>query len=672
MANTEIDSLSLNISINGLSDKDIKNLESLSNSIAKLQRSLRKLEISKLLDLKIPTSLKDITGVEYQLIPTKEMENFEETFKDVEETFSSFDTSSLQEAEKLIGKISTDVPKIKADASETLDDLDSKKPEKKLKSTKEQLSAMEKTLKRIKLISFIKLIRGAINSFIQGIRQGINNLASFDSSFNDTMSKITTARTQIYNSLALMMAPIIQILEPLITSVSTSMIDIANAMSMITAQIKGASTYTKLNVDYMNDYAKALQKAQGFSFDTFNAINTEDNMFETGIVDEKEIEKDKELYDIVSSVLEIFESLRDFAMDFFEEFKKFIVENKDNVKQLLQTSLEFTKTLLDTGKLSFFEKLLLSIAGVFEFLVQNADSFFDMFEALTMSLKPLVMVFGNKAVVNILRLILMLLEPINVILESIIYPIIEVIVDLLSDILTPVVSVIGDILGQILITLKPIFDFIKLIVRTVGDVIIGAIKAIFSLLQPILTLLQEFSSIFEGITEMIEGIFTLDWDKFFDGFTKVMFRVMLGIARFFASIIDGIVNFFMEIVNAIIGNEAIKQAFKVIGVNYQGITWRSNLAGQIPSYANGGIVGEVWQMNEYGNPEMLYNANNSGNTSVINVEQLSEAFERAIYNSGIITSLEEGKYIYIDGKYVAQSKNFKNELNRTNPSLNIK
>ena len=53
MANTEIDSLSLDITINGLNDKDVKNLESLANSIAKLQRNLKKLELNKLQEIQI-------------------------------------------------------------------------------------------------------------------------------------------------------------------------------------------------------------------------------------------------------------------------------------------------------------------------------------------------------------------------------------------------------------------------------------------------------------------------------------------------------------------------------------------------------------------------------------------------------------------------------------------
>ena len=58
MANQQIDSLSLEISIKGLDDRDIKNLESLSKSISKLQNSLKKLELNKLKEIEIPQKIK--------------------------------------------------------------------------------------------------------------------------------------------------------------------------------------------------------------------------------------------------------------------------------------------------------------------------------------------------------------------------------------------------------------------------------------------------------------------------------------------------------------------------------------------------------------------------------------------------------------------------------------
>ena len=236
--------------------------------------------------------------------------------------------------------------------------------------------------------------------------------------------------------------------------------------------------------------------------------------------------------------------------------------------------------------------------------------------------------------------------------------------------------VISKILEGISNILRPIFkEWLPYLFKYIGSLLTSAIKTFSTLLAPFIDKLKNiegvFNSIKEIVTDIVDGITSLDFDKIASGIQKAFFRVL----KFLASWVDAILNFFVEGINAIIANDAVKEIVKMVSggnITWNGITWRSTFANNVPTYANGGIVGELWQMNEYGNPEMLFNANNSGNTSVINVEQLSEAFERAIYNSGIITSLEEGKYIYIDGKYVAQSRNFKNELNRTNPNLNIK
>ena len=118
MANQEIDSLSLEISIKGLDEKDVKNLESLANSIAKLQRNLKKLETNKLQEIDIPQNIRGVTGIEMPLIRQtdtglfNEAENFDAVFKDVEEETDEI-ALNTEKAASNIGKINTGVPKIK-------------------------------------------------------------------------------------------------------------------------------------------------------------------------------------------------------------------------------------------------------------------------------------------------------------------------------------------------------------------------------------------------------------------------------------------------------------------------------------------------------------------------------------------------------------------------------
>lgn len=669
MANTEIDSLSLNIAINGLSDRDIQNLESLANSIAKLQRNLRKLELSKLQDIKIPENVQGISGVTYDISPTFDLpEGFDEAFKDVEETFSQ----ASDKMQSDLGKINTDVDKLKVN-TKGFEENTKKALNPKKNTLSKQLNGIDKTLRRIKVVSFVKLIRGAINSFVRGLGSGIKNLALFDKQFNETMSSLSTAKTQIFNSLALTISPFITSVTPLITTLSNGLVNISNTVSQITASIKGMSTYTRINTKYTEDYAKALQKAKGFSFDTFQSLDLQDSMFETATIDDEEISKYQDLVSIVQDLKESFESIKDFAKDFGDTLKTAFSDNLGNIKEIVAQSKEFTSVSMGIGQISQFSGLFNSLSNtILPSTIKFVGKILTFVENIGESLSPLVNEIVDDLLPSLLELLDTILMPINALIGDAIFPIVSELVSILVDILVPVIKVISAIIREINIVLKPINTVVSWIVSYAGGYITGLLKTIHTLLKPILEVINTLATIIDNINEMIEGIFTLDFDKFVDGLKKAVLNALMGIVRFFASIIDTIVNAVIEFLNAIIANDAIKSLVNFFGGNWQGITWRLDLASQIPSFANGGIVGEIWQMNEHGNPEMLFNANNSGNTSVINVDQLSEAFERAIYNTGLLGAIEEGKVVYIDGRAIAQSRNFKNEINRTNPTLNIK
>lgn len=670
MANTEIDSLSLNISINGLSDRDIQNLESLANSIAKLQRNLRKLELSKLQDIKIPENVKGISGVTYDISPKFDLpEGFDEAFKDVEETF----TQASDTIQSEIGKINTDVEKVKV-STKDLEENTKKALNPKKNSLSKQLNGIDKTLRRIKVVSFVKLIRGAINSFVRGLGSGIKNLALFDKQFNETMSSLSTAKTQIFNSLALTISPFITSITPLITTLSNGLVNISNTVSQITASIKGMSTYTRINTKYMEDYAKSLQKAKGFSFDTFESLDLQDSMFETAEVDDEQLNNYQDMYSIINDIKDTFIMVKDFAKDVGETLGEFIKDNLGNIKEIVSQTKEFTSVFMEIGKISQFSNLFKVLSEtIFPSIISFMGKILNFVERISKSLSPLVNVLLNDLLPSLLELIDTILMPINALIGDAIFPIVAELISEISQILVPVLKVISSIIREINIVLKPINTLVSWIVSYAGGYIEGLLKSIFELLKPVLVIIETLYNFLDGINEMIEGLFNLDFGTFFVGFGKAVKSVFVGIVKFFASIIDGIVNSVITFINAVIANDAIKSIVKFFGGgNWQGITWRLDLASQVPSFANGGIVGEIWQMNEYGNPEMLFNSNNSGNTSVINVDQLSEAFERAIYNTGLLGAIEDGKVVYIDGKAIAQSRSFKNELNRTNPMLNIK
>lgn len=672
MANQEIDSLSLEISIKGLDEKDVKNLESLANSIAKLQRHLKTLETNKLQEIDIPQNIRGVTGIEMPLVKQtdtglfNEAENFDAVFKDVEVETEQI-AANTEKAASNIGKINTDVPKIKTSLKGANDEA--KKSDKNFKKPKKQLSEIEKQLRRIKTIGLVKLIRGAMQGFIRGMGEGYKNLALFDSSFNETLSTLKTAKTQTFNSLALITAPIVSVITPAVTMISNALIDVSNRVSQITASLKGATTYTKINSKYAEDYAKSMQKAQAFSFDTFNSLDIQDNnMFETEELDEA-ADKSTDIYTIFSDLKDTFDDIKVFLTDIIKLAGGFLKDNIGNIKEIISQSKEFTDTIMGIFSKIDFTKLLKVITKIIGDIVKNTGIVLDLVEGILEAASPLIKVIVEDLLPVILEIAN---DPINTIFMVIqaISPIITTLVELIASVLAPILKVISPIISTIgSIVSRIVEGIVWLIENYLTTRIVDALKGITTLLKPVIEIISWVLKAVGEIFNMLDALLHGDWKGLAESFGKFVASIGIAILKFFAGVIDFIINGVIEAINFIL--TPLKEVIKAFGGDFNGITWRSNLVGSVPSYANGGIVGELWQMNEYGNPEMLYSANGNS-TAVITQEQLARAFENAIFNTGLLDAITDSKNIYIDGKNIAQSKNFKSELNRTNPNLNIR
>lgn len=693
MANTEIDSLSLDITINGLNDKDVKNLESLANSIAKLQRNLKKLELNKLQEINIPQNLKGIEGVQITPIQSSDLTNqvsqfqeefsknfdfseeYGELFKDVEnssqEVFTTFEQldSKAKNLEGTVGKVNTNMKALKGSTKQVGDEID--KNNKKGKKPKKELNEIEKQLRRIKTIGLVKLIRGAMQSFIRGMGEGYKNLALFDSQFNETLSTLKTAKTQTFNSLALITAPLVSVITPAITTISNSLIGVSNKVSEITASLRGATTYTKVNADYMEDYAKSVQKAQNFTFDTFNSLDYQDNnMFETAEIDQA-VDKSNDLFSIFNDLKDTFEDIKSFINDIVKLVGGFLKDNIGNFKEIITQSKEFTSVAYGIFKSTDFTKLLSTISNkVLPTIIKLVGSILDVVERILVAWQPINDLITEELTPTILEMLVYGLTPIADII-TMLAPIIEAIINGVVSVLHPILQKIKPILEPIMNIVSKIWEYVGFVLESLLGKFPNAITKIFDYIQPIVAVVEQIFNFVSYIFNAVDAMLNGDWGRFTDSLQKAGQAILMTILKLFAGIIDGVINAVISAINLIIANPVIQTIVGWTGNEWNGITWRSTLAENLPSFANGGIVGELWQMNEYGNPEMLYNANGNS-TAVITQDQLARAFENAIFNTGLLEAITDSKNIYIDGKNIAQSKNFKSELNRTNPNLNIR
>ena len=648
MANTEIDSLSLEIQIKGLDEKKIQGLDKLSKAVARLSKALKDANFDKLKDIKVPKGLKDINIISQTFKEgsfkglmsndlseaQKEFESFNQTLDDTKEEFDE-DATEIAKDSKIVTASAVATANGVKKAKEEIDGK--KEPSGFVKF----LGKLDKVLKRIKLIAFIKMIRAVLNAIAKGIKEGITNLAGFDKEFNDTMSKMKTAWTTISNSFGLIFRPILETIQPAITQISQAMATLGNEVSKIQASMKGASTYTKVSAKYMDDFAKSSQKATLFSFDTFNTLNTDDSsgMFET----EELTEEDKQTSDLRTTIAKIQELLT-------------------SIISLVKTLLKFVINLLN--------KLLPAINIIMDFVSYLLDTITPFLDEIFEALDPLLDAILKDLLPALLGLVEAILIPILDIVKALM-PVITVIVDVVARILAPAIKVIAELLNLLSPIIYVILEVVNWIVEGVALGLTGALKMVGDLLEPIAYFFDWIASGFRDFATFVTDFFRGDFTKLGEDLYKLFMNFISGIGRFFVSMIDGVINFVIDGINTILSG--FNWIFEKLGWDWHwGITWRSDLASKIPTFADGGFVGELWQMNEKGNPEMLYNPNGSGDTAVINQAQLSLAFENAIYNTGLLDAIAKAGIISIDGKYVAQSQNFKNELNRTNPNLNLR
>lgn len=649
MANTEIDSLSLDISITGLNKEDIANIDKLSKAVQRLTKSLKDADFSKLKDIQVPKGIKNIQFITQNIkdsVAGAVGGATSETMAEATELLGEYANGvsdvavNIEDSSLVIEKTDNKVVVSNRQAKKALSDLYAELNGKKKETAFEKmLNRIVKTLKRIKTIAFIKAVRAVLNAIVSAVKTGITNLAQFDKEFNDTISSIKTAGTNISDSMILAFRPVIESLEPFIVAFSQALATVGNEVSRLQAIMKGTSTYTKINAKYMEDFANASQKAQKFSFDTFETLSGSEtnNKFETA--ETTGSEDDKSRIELIQSLQEFLQSSLSILSLIGSEVKKLLT--------LLSPILKLVATIGTSlnGVLDTLFKI------VFDILNPILEIIMQLIEPLTDVIKPVF-----EFIQNILILI---------------SPIIEKIVKLIVNILTPVVNALVPTIEKFSPLIEVILGLIEKIFKFIGPMFNLALTELTKNFGP---LFENLSAIFDIVKEIVEtftSLLNLDFGNFAEHLKKLVLTIGRSLLVMLASIIDFIVNSIIDAINLIF--YPLNALSDFFGWGWEIGIPHINLASLVPSFATGGFVGEVWQMNEYGNPEMLYNANNnSNNTAVINQAQLSLAFEQAIYNTGLLDAIAKAGNINIDGRAIAQSTTFKNEINRTNPNLNIR
>lgn len=152
-----------------------------------------------------------------------------------------------------------------------------KKATKEASKLQKAFKGVQKFLKSIGKIVLYRAIRSAMAEIKKAIQTSQEDLAKFDSDYNQTMSKLVASLDILKASMGLIIRPFVEVLEPTIGNIVDVFAQIGNYISYATSKSKGLSTYTKINAEYAKDYLESLQQANNLlSFDKFEVLQKQE------------------------------------------------------------------------------------------------------------------------------------------------------------------------------------------------------------------------------------------------------------------------------------------------------------------------------------------------------------------------------------------------------------
>ena len=238
------------------------------------------------------------------------------------------------------------------------------------KETKKTSNWATKLMGRIRNISIYRMIRTGIRWFTSGITEGLQGLSQYNSEIDKTVSNIKNSLNQIRNTLAISMSYILKSLEPLITSLTDSIVNLVNAFNLAMAKGQGEKYYLKAK-KAADLYSKSAEKARKLSFDTFEVLSGGDNKTPTkDLFEETEIEKDEnQMSKLFEKIIELANVLWNAIKEIGKAIGEIIVDLQENgvFEFIASTIITIVNGIRDVikfmNKLGLLKPVLLAIAA---------------------------------------------------------------------------------------------------------------------------------------------------------------------------------------------------------------------------------------------------------------------------------------------------------------------
>lgn len=490
----------------------------------------------------------------------------------------------------------------------------------------------------LKYVFGVQSLIALINKLRSAMVEGLKNLAQFNDGVNPTntaLSNLKSALTQLKNSFAVAFAPILTVIEPILTRLISLLSTAMNYVGQFFAALTGASTFTKA-IKVQENYAKSLngtaaaaKKAKGSlaSIDELNNQSKRDNSGAGGTVSPNDMFEvapiESKIAGLASKLKSIFDPIKESLQNWFKniDFQPLI----DSFEKL-KTAIEPLVDDIGDGLLWLFENVLEPLGS---FVIEDAlPAFFNLLASAVEAC--------NKA--------FEVISPyLNEIWNEVFAPFAaflgETFVGILNDV-SQFFSDMGDMFVEKSEEIGTIFEFLKTVLDLVSIKWKVCIQAMSGQLKPFLTMVKNIIShvidILSGLVKFITGVLTGNWRQAWQGVKDVL----KGILNVIIDIVEGSINRIIGALNAIsfdIPDFVYGIGGKHIGFNITPVS--------LPRLATGTVVPR--QSREFA---AILGDNNRETEVVSPLSTMKQAMVEALQESGYYRQGESGDIVInIDG-----------------------
>ena len=490
----------------------------------------------------------------------------------------------------------------------------------------------------LKYVFGVQSLIALINKLRSAMVEGLKNLAQFNDGVNPTntaLSNLKSALTQLKNSFAVAFAPILTVIEPILTRLISLLSTAMNYVGQFFAALTGASTFTKA-IKVQENYAKSLngtsaaaKKAKGSlaSIDELNNQSKQDNSGAGGTVSPNDMFEvapiESKIAGLASKLKSILDPIKESLQNWFKniDFQPLI----DSFEKL-KTAIEPLTDNIGKGLLWLLENVLEPLGS---FVIEDAlPAFFNLLASAVEAC--------NKA--------FEVISPyLNEIWNEVFAPFAaflgETFVGILNDV-SQFFSEMGDMFVEKSEEIGTIFEFLKTVLDLVSIKWKVCIQAMSGQLKPFLTMVKNIIShvidILSGSIKFITGVFTGNWKQAWEGVKDVL----KGILNVIIDIVEGSINRIIGALNAIsfdIPDIVPGIGGKHIGFNITPVS--------LPRLATGTVVPR--QSREFA---AILGDNNRETEVVSPLSTMKQAMVEALQESGYYRQGESGDIVInIDG-----------------------